>query len=160
MLESLLVPEERIGVLTREVRDRLERETEVKTRIDGNAVLLDGEGIAMLTARNFVRAIGRGFSPERAWRLLQDEQTLDVIELGQLSDSRQKNVRARVIGSGGRMRGRIELKTGAIISVYHKTISIIGDWEQVQKARKAIEMIIKGSEISTVNRYLERGKVK
>lgn len=158
MMESLLVPEERIGVLTREVKDKLEKETGVKMKIDGNAVLLDGEGLTILTARNFVRAVGKGFSPERAWRLLQEEQTLDVIELGELNESRQKNVRSRVIGSGGRMRERIEFKTGAIISVYHKTIAIIGDWEQVQKARKAIEMLVKGSEISTVNRYLERCK--
>jgi len=158
MMEALLVPEERVGVLTKEVRNRLEKETEVKTELQGNTVMLNGEGLGMLTARNFVKAVGRGFSPERAWKLLDEDQTLDIIELGYLNEKRQKEIKGRIIGSGGKMRERIEQKTGASVSVYGKTASVIGSFEEARKAREAIEMIIKGAEISTVNRWLERVK--
>jgi ribosomal RNA assembly protein len=158
MMEALLVPEERVGVLTREVLNRLEKETGVKTIIEGNGVMLDGEGLGMLTARNFIKAVGRGFSPERAWKLLGEDQTLEIIELGGLTEKRQKEIKARVIGTGGRMRERIEEITRTSISVYGKTVSVIGGWQEAHNAREAIEMIIKGAEISTVNRWLEKVK--
>jgi len=158
MMEALLVPEERVGVLTKEVLKRLEKETGVKIRIEGNGVMLDGEGLGMLTARNFVKAVGRGFSPERAWKLLGEDQTLEIIELGGLNEKRQKEIKARIIGTGGRMRERMEEITNTRISVYGKTVSVIGGWQEAHNAREAIEMIIKGAEIPTVNRWLEKVK--
>ena len=158
MMEALLVPEERVGVLTKAVLSRLEKETGVKTKIEGNGVMMDGEGLGVLTARNFIKAVGRGFSPERAWKLLGEDQTLEIIELGSLTEKRQKEIKARVIGTSGKMRERLEDKTGASISVYGKTISVIGGWQEAYRAKEAIEMIIKGAEISTVNRWLERVK--
>jgi ribosomal RNA assembly protein len=71
----------------------------------------------------------------------------------------QKHVmrlRARVIGSKGRTRSIIEELSGAKLSVYGSTVSIIGDVEQVQIARKAVDMLLSGSEHYVVYRYLER----
>ncbi len=155
MMEALLIPEDRVGVLTKDVIKMLEEKTGTKIGISGNAVTIDGDGLQVLAAKNFVRAVGRGFSPERASRLLEEDQILEEIDLGRLSEAMQRNCRARIIGTGGKMREKIELSTGASISVYGKTVSIIGGWNEVKNARRAIEMLIKGAEMSTVNRWLK-----
>jgi rRNA processing protein Krr1/Pno1 len=54
------------------------------------------------------------------------------------------------------MREKIEESTGALVSVQGKTVSLIGTWDDTQKARLAIEMIIKGAEMTTVSRHLMR----
>jgi ribosomal RNA assembly protein len=53
----------------------------------------------------------------------------------------------------------IEEKTGTKICVHGKTISIIGKWENLQVARKAIEMLLEGKMHSSVQRFLERSFV-
>jgi ribosomal RNA assembly protein len=156
MLEAILVPEERVKVFTQEVREELENETGVTMKIENNAIVLEGEGLEMLGAKNFIRAVGRGFSPERAWQVLGEDQVLEVIDLSNLTEAQQRNARARIIGTEGRMREKIEESTGALVSVQGKTVSLIGTWEDAQKARLAIEMIIKGAEMTTVSRHLMR----
>jgi ribosomal RNA assembly protein len=50
----------------------------------------------------------------------------------------------------------MEELTDTNVSVYGHTISIIGNVEQVQVAREAIQMLIEGSLHSTVYRFLHR----
>ncbi len=56
----------------------------------------------------------------------------------------------------------MEETTSTHISIYGENVSIIGDYEHSQVARKAIEMIAEGQQHSTVTRYLmrERGALK
>ena len=49
-----------------------------------------------------------------------------------------------------------ETLTGVKISVYGKTVSLIGYPEQIKVAREAIEMLIKGTPHNTVYAFLER----
>jgi len=48
--------------------------------------------------------------------------------------------------------------TGTEISVYGKTVAIIGLPEQVEIARKAVEMLIQGVPHETVYAFLDRKK--
>ncbi len=56
----------------------------------------------------------------------------------------------------------MEETTSTHVSIYGENVSIIGDYEHSQVARKAIEMIAEGQQHSTVTRYLqrERGALK
>jgi ribosomal RNA assembly protein len=65
-------------------------------------------------------------------------------------------IKGRIIGRDGRSRELIEEHTETFVSVYGKTVSIIGTTESVSTARRAIEMLIKGSPHSTVYRWLEK----
>lgn len=158
MKQTVLVPKERAGVLTADVRRTFEEKLNVKLAIERNTVELDGEGLELHTAAQIVKAIGRGFAPARAFRLLAEDQSLEVIELGQLTERRAEAVRARVIGTGGRTRNLIESCSGAAVSVYGKTIAIIGSYEQIRLAREAIEMLIAGAMHSSVSRFLLRAR--
>jgi phosphopantetheinyl transferase len=61
-----------------------------------------------------------------------------------------------IIGKEGKMRRFIEDTLGVNISVYGKTVAIIGDAESVAVAREAILMLVEGAQHSTVQRFLER----
>ncbi len=156
---------DRIGVLIGDrgsVKKKIENSLNVKLKIDsktGEVKISPKEGATVLNvlrARDIVRAIGLGFSPERALRLLDETQALDVIDLKELTKGREDMVRikGRIIGKEGKARKMIEDLTGAYISVYDRYVAIIGDYEQIRVAREAIMMLIQGRQHRTVYNYL------
>jgi len=166
------IPMERVGVLIgpkgsvkKEIEDSLGVELDIDSRTgDVEITLREGnpDPSSLLRARDVVLAIGRGFSPERAFRLLRDEDAmLRIIDLREIfgrSKSDITRVKGRIIGREGKTRRIIEELTGAYVSVYGHTVAIIGGMEQVQVAEEAIQMLIEGRMHSTVYRYLHRKK--
>ncbi len=164
------IPEDRIGVLIgpggrtkREIRARTETEIEVdadegEVRIAGP----DADPVRAVKARDIVLAIGRGFSPERAFRLLKANAYLEVIDIKFTTGKREKEalrrIRARAIGTRGRARSRIEELSGCSMSVYGSTIALIGEEEQLERASRAVELLLKGSEHSAVFHFLARAR--
>ena len=164
------IPRERIGVLigpNGSVKEQIEKTLGVKLQIDSStgdvSIELNPENndpSKLFRAKDVVTAIGRGFSPEKAFRLLEDENTiLEIIDLRQIfgkSESDMRRIRGRIIGRDGKTRRIIEELTETYISVYGHTVGIIGDFEKAQIAREAIDMLIKGAMHGTVYRYLHR----
>lgn len=153
---SLKIPEERVAILIGKsgaTKALIEKKT--KTRIHaGEEIEIDGDWETETKAGDIVKAIGRGFSPGKALRLVSPEVQLDVISL-KGSPNTIKRLLARVIGTQGKSRKSIERLTGAYIAVYGKTISIIGNQKQAMNARSAVEMILSGRTHSHVWRQLE-----
>jgi len=166
----LKIPRERIGVLigpNGEIKKYIERTLLVKLEIEsetGGVKIILTENVEdpslLFKAKDVVNAIGRGFSPELAFRLIRDEEAfLDVIDLRAIfgkSESDIRRVKGRIIGMEGKTRRIIEELTETNVCVYGYTIGLIGDIEQVQAAREAIQMLIRGSIHSTVYRFLHR----
>ena len=164
------IPEDRIGVLIgpggrtkREVRTRTGTEIEIDAD-DGEVRIAgpDAEPLRAIKARDIVVAIGRGFSPDRAFRLLKENAYLEVIDIKFATGKREKDalrrIRARAIGTHGRARSRIEELSGCSMSVYGSTIALIGEEEQLERASRAVELLLKGSEHSTVFHFLARAR--
>ncbi|RLG81975.1 MAG: RNA-processing protein [Thermoprotei archaeon] len=165
----LRVPLDRVGVLIGgrgAVLRELEGRTGVKVVIDsedGSIVIEPPTPTTpvynLLKAREFIRAIAVGFPPEKAWRLLEEDQVLIVINLKDVvgsSINHLTRIKGRIIGEGGKVRRNLEEMTGTYITVYNDLVSIIGDYESAQVAREAIEMIIRGRQHSTIYRYVDR----
>jgi ribosomal RNA assembly protein len=166
----LKIPKERVGVLIGsegKTKKHVEEKLKVELQIDsdaGNVTITMADKAddpsTLFKAKDLITAIGRGFSPEHAFRLVRDEESvLDVIDLRIVfgkSDADIKRVQGRIIGMNGKTRRIIEELTEANVSVYGHTVSIIGTMEQVQIAREAIEMLVKGSMHGTVYRFLHR----
>ncbi|HKZ48739.1 MAG TPA: KH domain-containing protein [Thermoplasmata archaeon] len=161
------MPMERIGVLVGpkgETKQRLEEATGTKVLVDSETgeVSVDESHAAdpslALKARDIVTAVGRGFSEERAFRLLDEDAYLQVLEIKDYARSRGRiaQVKARLIGSRGKTRRILEEMTGADVSVYGHTVAVIAASYQLPIAVEALEMLLRGSEHSTVYRYLER----
>ena len=170
--EFLRIPKERVAVVIgRKGQTKREIEERTKTKIEvdsetGEVFIASTEEtddpLAVWKARDIVMAIGRGFSPERAFRLFNEGETLEVVNLTDIIIGNDKNalprVRGRIIGRKGRTREIIEEMSGADISVYGKTVAIIGNPLQVEVAKTAIEKLVKGSPHVVVYKYLERRK--
>jgi ribosomal RNA assembly protein len=65
-------------------------------------------------------------------------------------------LRGRVIGKQGKSRRTIEQLSETYISVYGKTIAIVGDSENVEIARTAVENLLKGASHASVYKWLEK----
>jgi len=163
------VPLERIGVLIGrggEVLRMVMERTGTKIAVDSanGTVVIEPASPAtspfqMLKAQDFVRAIAYGFSPERAMRVLEEDQVLIVIDLKQYvgsSPNHLTRVKGRIIGEKGKARKNLEEMGGVYISVYDDYVAIIGDYESANAVKEAIELLIQGRQHSTVYRYLDR----
>lgn len=158
MLEILSIPEERKAVLIGrdgKIKREIEEKTSTKIRVRG-AIEIRGEPLNVINAKEIIRAIGRGFSPNHALKLLSEDFHLSVISLKGDSPKKMKRLLSRVIGKGGFAKKKIEELTGCSISVYGKTVSIIGTWEETEKAKNAIEGILGGAPHSHVYSNLQR----
>jgi ribosomal RNA assembly protein len=162
---ELRVPKDRIAVLIGkkgEIKKQIEQETKTKIEIDSKEgdVFVSGEdALGLFNAREVIKAIGRGFNPETAKLLLKGDYVFEVLDLRNFTGkSKLTSIRlkGRVIGEGGRSRKTIEDLTECYISVYGKTISIIGESENVAVARKAVEDLLKGSPHGNVYKGLEK----
>jgi ribosomal RNA assembly protein len=162
------IPKDRVGALIGtdgETKELIERRAGVRIKIDteGEVDIDDNpeDPLAALKVMDLVKAIGRGFSPHRAMRLLDDDEYLEVIDLGDFIGKKSdqlSRVRARIIGTNGKTRRIIEDLTGAYMSIYGNTVSLVGNSVQLPIAKTAVEMLLRGSEHSTVYRYLERSR--
>lgn len=164
------VPKERVGVLVGPngaVRVRIEEKLNVKLKIDSESGDVEislspnaPDPTALFRAKDIVTAIGRGFSAEHAFILLDNEDALfEVIDLHESvgkSEADLKRLKGRVIGKEGRTRSLIEELAETHVSVYGHTICIIGEGEQIEIAKQAIRMLLHGSLHSTVYRFLHK----
>lgn len=166
----LKIPAERVGVLIgpdgttkKNIETKLSVELQIESETGGVTITLT-EGATdpsvLFKAKDVVTALGRGFSPEHAFRLIRDEEAiLDVIDLRVTfgrSESDIKRVKGRIIGMNGKTRQIIEELTDANVAVYGHTVGIIGNFDQAEAAREAIQMLVRGSLHSTVYRFLHR----
>jgi ribosomal RNA assembly protein len=164
------IPKERVGVLigpNGETKKLLERMLSVNLEVEsdtGGVTIFLKEGAedpsSLLRAKDVVTAIGRGFSPEHAFKLIQDENAvLDIIDLRTIfgrSESDIRRIKGRIIGMEGKTRKTIEELTDTHISIYGHTVGIIGNIENVQVAREAVQMLIEGRQHATVYGFLHR----
>jgi ribosomal RNA assembly protein len=164
------IPKERVGVLIGpegRIKKSIEERLTVELAVDsdaGDVTITMAENATdpsmLFSAKDVVAAIGRGFSPEHAFRLMRDEEAvLDLLDLRTVfgkSEADIKRIKGRIIGMNGKTRKIIEELTGTSVAVYGHTVGIIGTLEEAQVAREAIEMLVRGSMHATVYRYLHR----
>ena len=169
--EKLLrIPNDRIAVLigkSGNVKSKIERACHVSLDIDGETgeVLIKSDGdvekIQPFKAMEIVTAIGRGFSPENAMTLLKGENTLHVIDLREFAGKSNANVeriKGRIIGEGGKARENLENLTDTNISVYGRTVAIIGETNKLKIAVDAISHLSNGSMHGSVYTKLENAR--
>lgn len=157
IIKYVLIPAKRVAVLIGHdgcVKKELEKRG-VNIKIEKTGVKISGNAISVMVAENVVKAIGRGFSPENAF-LLFDEKNLLYIRPIELEKNQLKRIKARLIGTHGKTRKRIELMTNTKISIYGKTVSIIGKPEDIKICAEAVEKLINGSPHRFVYQYLEK----
>jgi len=166
------IPIDRIGVIigkSGKTKRFLEKKCHVELDIDsetGEVMITSNRidsDISPFKAVEIVTAVGRGFSPENATRLLRGENSLHVIDLrefGGKSPDQIERIKGRIIGENGTARANMENLTNATISVYGRTVGIIGEPNQLRLAVDAIASLSSGSMHGPVYSKLEAAKRK
>lgn len=171
--QFIKVPAERIAVLIGKkgaVVERIKQECVVDVEIEsetGNVAvgydtksLLEGNPFKAL---EIISAIARGFSPEKAFKLLHEDivfQLLDMRDYVGNSQSSISRVKGRIIGERGKSRRTIEELSGADVSVYGHTVGFIGIFDAIKVAVEAIILLSKGSSHRTVYAMLQNYRRK
>jgi len=152
------IPENRVSILIGEkgkTKRLIEKLTKSKLNISnkGNITILSEN----LKTRDIVEAIGRGFNPKIALKLVSEDIIFDLVEINDFSKNklRQSSLRSRVIGRNGSAKKMIETRTNTDIAVFGKTVAFIGKVEDVYLARRTIELILQGSQHGSVYRWLK-----
>lgn len=165
------IPIERVGaVIGKEGATKrfLEEEMGVKLSVDSKEGVVTVKADSALKTNPFsatrvIEAIGRGFSPQRARRLLDEGTALEVIDLRDYagrSVNSLARIRGRVIGLRGKSRRVIEELTGCHLSVYGRTVAVIGEAGEVQQASDAVRSLATGSQHKTVYNALQKARTK
>jgi ribosomal RNA assembly protein len=168
---TIKIPKDRIGAIIGKggkVKQQIEKKCGVEIAIDsesGDATISGNKPVEQMEAFRAVEvitAISRGFSPERAYRLFEDEeilyQQMDLHDYAGRSPNALERIKGRVIGEGGKARRMIEELTGAYISVYGHMVGFIGSFKEVKLATDAIVMLAKGSMHKSVYTMLQDAK--
>ncbi|MFC3477959.1 KH domain-containing protein [Halobacterium litoreum] len=169
-MKHVKIPQDRIGALIGdggETLRRIEQAAEVDLDVDSQngSVAIDqvGDPIRGMQAPDIVKAIGRGFKPDEALSLLDDEmrmfETIDI-ERAARNDNDLRRKKGRLIGEDGRTRELMEELTGATVVIYGSTFGVIGQPNEVDVARSAAEMLLDGAPHGAVYSFLERKRAE
>ncbi len=135
----------------------------VTFEVDGNTAYISGKSaLEVLSAKNVINAFNRGFDAAISSLLLDDDYDLVVISLRDYSNSEKRamQLKGRVIGTRGIIKQRLMKETSCYINVYGKTISIIGQIQDISIAQSAIEMILNGAKHDSVFSMINKRKVE
>lgn len=164
------IPKERVSVLlgpSGSLKKKIEEELGVSLKVDPAGVVEislskpmseGGDPVSLLKAKDIVMAIGHGFKPEKALKLLEDDVSLIVIDLPEHLGKDPEDcsrVKARIIGTGGKTRRIIEENTHVDVSIYGDTVAIIGRPEDASAAQQAVMMLVNGAPHSAVYKFLD-----
>ncbi|MCX6769746.1 MAG: KH domain-containing protein [Candidatus Micrarchaeota archaeon] len=165
-MQIVKIPSERMQTLlgkTGETKDYLEKRMNVSISVgEDGGVEISGESIDEYIGKDIIRAIGRGFEPSVALRLLSDSYGLKVIDLRDYSNSEsaQHRIMGRVIGEKGRTKEIIKEELGADIACYGHTVAVISSLDTLDFALTALFRLVEGSNHASVYAYLEKCRRK
>lgn len=170
MEDEIKVIKKRVAVIIGEngkTKKEIEKKTSTSLEINSHTgeilISTDKSFYEIHLVKNILTAISRGFSPEHAFMLLEDNYLLEIIDLDDFvknSRNRHEQIRGRVIGKEGRIKKMIEEKLNCQISVYGKTVSIIGYQDTISDAREVVEKILMGARHTTVFKMLKASSIK
>jgi ribosomal RNA assembly protein len=163
------VSRDRIGAIVgKKGSVKLEIESKCNVRLD-----IDGESgdvsiglknnsssfdVGVFKASEIITAISKGFSPERAYSLLNEDNVLQFIDLREYSGKSTNaldRIKSRIIGQSGKTRKNIEDFTAVYLSIYGHFVGFIGNYEETTLAVDAVTMLCKGSSHKSVYHMLE-----
>ena len=142
----------------------MEQLSECKINIDSEEGLIEigkrneKDPLKNLQLISAAKAIGRGFNPEKAYKLLEMDYYLEIVDIRDYVGRSKKRlgiIRGRLIGREGKTRHIIEDMTGCDLAIQGHTVSIISDLNGLEAAKVAVSMVLAGSEHGSVYKYLE-----
>lgn len=161
-MEHILIPERRAELLRTLLKD-MESALHCGLEIaGGNEVTITGDAYDEYNAKNVLQAFGRGFELQKAYKLLDEKYFFKSVNMKDfLKNGEQiRRIKARIIGSNGKTKLYMEELSGADISVYGNTVSMIGTIEQLGIASAALQVLLEGGTHKKAYNIMERMRRK
>jgi len=169
MQSEIKIPKERIAVLIGEkgsTKRKIQSKTGCKITIsskEGDVLIESEDNFNVFLVEKIIKSVGRGFNPEIALKLLNEDYVFELLNIQEYSGKSKKQeerIKARVIGTEGKARRNLERLTNCYICVYGKTIGVIGKVEDLYLCKKALEKLLQGSPHTNVYKWIEEQKHK
>ena len=150
----------RVGEVRRN-KEELEKQLNIKIKVSGNNVVIEGKSLDEYDAQCVFDAINFGFSVKKALLLKGEDMVFKVVHIKSFTKRNLRDIKSRLIGKRGKTRRTISEISGCDVLIKEGEVGIIGDVESVEDTETAIINLIKGSKQSNMYRYLEkRNKTK
>src|SRR3989344_5565705 len=98
-MDEIRIPKERIAVLIGkkgETKRKISKLTNTKLQInskEGDIIIYGENGLDVYIAKKIINAIGRGFNPEIALTLLEEDKDIEIINIWNFSRKTKKDLR-------------------------------------------------------------------
>ena len=159
MMDIVGIPQARMSRLKRDRKlvKKLEELAGVKITLEDSVEIDCDDPVKAMSVKSVIKAFGRGFGMEDALYLLDESYELCIIDVKDFAKSAKRGdeLKGRVIGSAGKTKNIIEKLANVKVSIYGKTISIIGKWDNVQLASQAVCMLLEGRKHTGVYKFLD-----
>ncbi len=138
----------------------IERGIKVKIGFGNGSVSLKGNELNEYLVEQIVLAVDFGFNVDDALLLKDDKFILEFIGVREHTHRKNlKDVRARLIGTGGKARKTIEKLTGSVIVIHDNKVGLITDAIHLDAVVQGIESLIQGAKHGNVFAYLEKQNI-
>ena len=160
---ELNIPKDRVPMLIGkkgEIKRKIQQKTKTTVTVSKEGdVFIEGEdNLHVLIVVSVVKAIARGFNPEIAFLLFNEHNVFELVDMTHITKKSKKSlarVKSRLIGTDGKARKTIEKLTGTHIVIYGKTVGIIGEFNNVHIAKKAVERLLQGAKHGNAYNYIQ-----
>jgi len=139
----------------------IEETLKVKLSSKEKIIFIEGEAENEYICLQAIEAINLGFSIKTALLLKDEDIVFKQIPIKSIAKRRDMSqIRARIIGTNGRVLDTLESLTDCFIAVHNNKVGIIGSIENIKTALYALENLIAGSKHASVYAYLEKKLVE
>ncbi|MEM0480997.1 MAG: KH domain-containing protein [Candidatus Aenigmatarchaeota archaeon] len=161
MIEEVILPNKILQKIRKETIERISKSLDVKIEKFKSGLKISGEPYNLFKVRKVIFAILKNFDEDSACLLMDDDYILEIVNIRDFTKSRNRmrELKGRVIGEKGKAKKRIEELTNTKITICGKTINILGKYDNVFVAKKAVEMLLEGRKHSTVFKFLEEASL-
>lgn len=140
---------------------KLSRILNVKIKIEGNEITLEGAGDNEYVAEKVIEAIDFGFSAPTALLIKQEDFLFSVLDIKDYTPKKDlQRIRARIIGTGGKTLRTLLTLTDCHFETKDNKVGIIGSPEAMLNAQNAVISLVQGSKQANVYAFLEKHRVK
>ncbi len=141
----------------RKVIPVIESKVKVKIQFNKGSIAIRGNELNEYLVEKVLQAVDFGFDIENALLLLNEDFVLEFINIKEHTHRKNlTDIRARLVGTGGRAKRTIEELTGGIVVLNSNSVGIIVDNEHLSQAVQGIISLIQGSKHGNVFAYLEK----
>ena len=138
----------------------IENKVKIKIGFAVGSVSVNGSELNEFLVEKVLRAVDFGFDVEDALLLVNEDFVLEFVDIKSYTHRKNlRDVRARLIGTGGKARKTIENLTGSVIVINGNRVGVIVDSEHLDSVVQAIESLIQGAKHGNVFARLEKQNV-